>query len=111
MTDQPINPLLAQTARPVSINGKPEAYIRINDVMVACTWDEFVAHLNATNNRPGEYVTQYTEDKPPRRQLAWREQRGSDGWLRERGIVPKDDRHRGNAPIGRYITDHGRIPE
>lgn len=87
------------------IGSRPEAYIPIDGVMVACTWDDFVAWMNAHSTRRGEYVTVV---KDGRRHLDFREQLASDGWLRERGITPPQDRSRQAKDIGAYVTDYGR---
>lgn len=100
----PTNRFLA-TAGPTG--NRPEAYMMLDGVMVACTWDEYVAHMNAITSRDGTYVTKIVNGK---RTLDWIGQSGSDGWLRERGITPPADRRAKQKAdsIGHYVTDYGR---
>lgn len=104
MTDRnkPINPLMTRGVGPGNFSGKPEAYVRVNDVMVPCTWDEFVGWMNAHNKRAGTWVTKFLRDESGRvvnRTIDWSENVGTDGY-RERSNRP--------APIDRYVTDFGR---
>jgi len=62
-------------------SGRHEAYVRINDVMVPCTWDEFVAYMNKHNKRNGTYGTKYLRDETCRiigRELDWNDHIGTE---------------------------------
>lgn len=89
-------------------SGRSEAYVPVNDVMVACTWDEFIAWMNAKNKRAGTWVTKYLLDENGKvigRTLDWAEQIGTDSY--RRGDGKRTERA---APIQRFVTDYGRVP-
>lgn len=104
-----MNPLkpIAGTDLAAYTSARAEAYKTIDGVMIPCSWEEYIAWMNANTTRPGEYVTVLVNG---RRTLDWRAQAGSDGWLRDRGITPPADRRAKakSEEIGHYVTDYGR---
>lgn len=87
---------------------RPEAYVPVNDVMVACTWDEFIGWMNTKNKRAGAWVTKYLLDENGKvmgRTIDWADQVGTDSYRSQAG-----QRAARAAPIQRYVTDYGRVP-
>ena len=91
MTDQhkPTNPLLGQARR-----GIAPAFITIagrdGDEQVPTEIHAYCAWLNSKEHRQGVWIVVETGGADSKRKaVEWREQTGSDDWLRERGLMPR----------------------
>lgn len=82
MTDKPTNRLLGSGG----FGGNRPAYVEINGEMVPTNLDEYCAWLNERERRKGVWVI--VQDGP-HRALDFRTEVATDGWLRDKGLIPK----------------------
>ena len=55
-------------------SGRTEAWKRVDGVMMACSWEDFVASMNEGLTRPGRYITVEVDKK---RTIEWMPYSGS----------------------------------